>query len=66
MELIMNIFVNTEIKIPKKMFDALCLFETHCVANNKKETSRQEVLEFLESLYSKNFADKFKDEYLIP
>jgi len=60
----MKPIVNTNISIPKKMFDALCLFETFCVANNKNETTSEEVKKFLEELYSKNFASKFKDEYL--
>jgi hypothetical protein len=60
----MKPIVNTDVKMPKKMFDALCLFETTCVANLKTETNEKEVKKFLEGLYSKDFADKFKSEYL--
>jgi hypothetical protein len=60
----MKPIVNTEVSMPKKMLDALALFETYCVGNMKKETNEQEVKKFLEGLYSKDFADKFKSEYL--
>jgi len=60
----MKTIVNTDVKIPKKMLDALTLFETYCVANMKKETTEDEVKSFLESLFSKGFANKFKSEYL--
>ena len=46
------------------MLEALTLFETNCVANMKQETNENEVKSFLESLFSKNFADTFKSEYL--
>ena len=60
----MKTIVNTDVKMPIKMLNALTLFETYCVANMKKETNETEVKSFLESLFSKNFADKFKSEYL--
>ena len=60
----MKTIVNTDVKIPKKMLDALTLFETYCVANMKKETTEDEVKSFLKSLFSKGFANKFKSEYL--
>jgi hypothetical protein len=60
----MKPIVNTDAKMSKKMLDALTLFETYCVANIKSETTEQEVKSFLASLFSKNFADQFKPEYL--
>lgn len=60
----MKPIVNTDVKMPKKMLDALALFETYCVGNKKQETNEIEVKEFLTSLYSKKFADQFKSEYL--
>lgn len=60
----MKTVVNTDVKMPKKMLNALALFETYCVGNNKQETNENEVKEFLTSLYSKKFADQFKSEYL--
>lgn len=60
----MKTIVNTDVKMPKKMLDALTLFETHCVGNNKHETDEEYVKEFLASLFSKKFADQFKQEYL--
>jgi len=60
----MKPIVNTDIKMPKKMLEALTLFETNCVANMKQETNEIEVKSFLESLFSKKFANTFKSNYL--
>lgn len=62
----MKTIVNTEIKMPKKVFDALCLFETFCVFTNKKEASVEEVKAWLESKSGKQIADGFKPEFLYP
>lgn len=56
--------LNTDIEMPKKMFEALCLFETFCVANKKEEVTLEEVKNYLTNLYSHTFADAFKSEYL--
>lgn len=60
----MKPIVNTDIKMSKKMLNALTLFETYCVASKKNETTEQEVKSFLEFLFSKKFSDQFKPEYL--
>lgn len=56
--------VNTDENIPEKMFNALCLLETYCVANGKSEITEEEAKNFLKNLYSEKFANKFKKEYL--
>ena len=58
--------VNTEIKMPKSMMNALSLFETHCVCLGIEEVHLDEVLDFLTKNYEENFAKKFKIEYLYP
>lgn len=60
----MKPIVNTDVKMPKKMLDALTLFETHCVANMKQETNEVEVKSFLSELFSQRFSEQFKQEYL--
>ena len=60
----MKTIVNTDVKMPKKMLDALTLFETHCVGNMKHETNEDEVKSFLASLFSEGFSEQFKPEYL--
>jgi hypothetical protein len=58
--------VNTEIKMPKSMMNALSLFETHCVCLGIAEVNLDEVLDFLTKHYDESFANKFKIEYLFP
>ena len=60
----MKPIVNTDIKMSKKMLDALTLFETYCVATLIKETNKSEVKKFLEINFGKNIANNFKEEYL--
>jgi hypothetical protein len=53
--------VNTEVKMPKKMFNALTLLETHCVAHSIKNVDINFVFNFLRKL---NVTKDFKKEYL--
>jgi len=53
--------VNTDVKMPKKMLDALTLLETFCMANQIKEVDRNFVSKFLDQY---NIAGSFKPEYL--
>ena len=56
--------INCDVKMPKKMMEALNLYEMHCVVFEKKETTREEVKNFIQSKYNEKLAEKFKDEYL--
>jgi hypothetical protein len=58
--------VNTDIRMPKSMMEALSLFETQCVMLKIEEVNLEDVLDFLTKNYDKNFGNKFKIEYLYP
>ena len=60
----MKTTVNTEAKIPKKLFDALCLFETFCVVFGITETNENDVKAFITKHFSEDLAKKFKKEFL--
>lgn len=57
----MKPIVNTDVKMPKKMLDALTLLETFCMANQIKEVDRNFVSNFLDQY---NLSGSFKPEYL--
>jgi hypothetical protein len=59
----MKTLVNTDVKMPKKMFDALCLFETFCVGSKKHETTEDEVKAYLTKLHGAKFANNFNQNY---
>jgi len=56
--------INCDVKMPKKMMEALNLYETHCVVFEIKTTTQEKVKAFITEKYNKKLADKFKDEYL--
>ena len=58
-------YVNTEAKMPKKMFDALCAFEWVTCAKGVTEVERQSVIEFLREKHGQQLADAFRDEFLL-
>jgi hypothetical protein len=58
--------VNTDIKMSKPMMNALALFETQCVVLGITEVTSDDVVIFLKEKYSKDFADKFRAEFLYP
>ena len=59
-------YVNTEIRMPKDMFDALVDNEGHWVASRIKAVSEQDVKGFLAKEYDQKMADRFKPQYLLP
>ena len=56
--------INTEVKMPKKMMEALTRFETICAVTNVKEVAESDVRSFLVSEYGEAFANKFDVSYL--
>jgi len=60
----MMTIVDTSKKIPAKLFQALCLFETYCAVSNKKETTQEEVISWLEKRVGYKISKQFKTEYL--
>ena len=62
---ILTPFVNTDIKMPKSVLDALTLHEFSCQAKQVATVSPDAVRQFLAARYGKKIAAKFKPEYLI-
>lgn len=62
----MKAVVNTEAKIPKQLFESLCLFETWCVAKRKDTASEEEVKQWLADRIGVRLANQFKPEFLYP
>lgn len=62
----MTPIVNTEAKIPEKLFKALCLYETSCAVTSKVTTTEQEVRSWIEGRAGKEIADQFREEFLLP
>jgi protoporphyrinogen oxidase len=60
----MTPIVNTDVAMPKKLFESLCLFETWCVAKQKTNTSEQEVKQWLTERFGDKVASQFKAEFL--
>jgi elongation factor P--beta-lysine ligase len=58
-------FVNTDIKMPKKLFDALTLHEVSCCAQEISIVTPESVQAFLTERFTADLAAKFKPEYLI-
>jgi hypothetical protein len=56
--------VNTDVKMPAKMLDALSLHETICIVTGVHEVTEQSVIKFLQNQYGDKFAAKFKPKYL--
>ena len=57
--------VNTYAKIPKRMLDALCIFEAFKVLAQDAPVTEDEVKSFLAERYGQKLADQFKPEYLV-
>jgi hypothetical protein len=62
--MILSPIVNTEIKMPKQMLDALGLHETRCVVTGVKEVTEESVRSFLADRYGAKFASKFDPKFL--
>ena len=56
--------INTDVKMPKKMMDALNRHEAICTVSGIKTVTVDSVLEFLQREYGAEFAAKFRPEYL--
>jgi hypothetical protein len=60
----MKPIVNVDIKMPKRMLNALTLFETYCLASNITLVTIDMVNEFLTKRFNQSMAKQFKPEYL--
>jgi len=56
--------VNMEIKMPSKMFKALCRLETVCAVTQTESMSEERVREWLEKTFDKALAESFQPEFL--
>lgn len=62
--MLLSPMVNTDIKMPKKMFDALAFYESHCIVRSIEAVTTAQVQAFLTENYSAALAQGFKPEYL--
>jgi hypothetical protein len=62
--MILSPIVNTDIKMPKQMLDALGLHETRCVVTGVSVVTEESVRAFLSARYGENFASKFNPKFL--
>lgn len=56
--------VNTDIKMPAKMLNALGLHETRCVVTGVSEVTEESVKAFLSDRYGEQFASTFDPKFL--
>lgn len=56
--------VNTEIKMPAKMLNALSLHETRCVVTGVSEVTEASVKAFLTERYGEKLANTFDPKFL--
>ena len=56
--------VNTEIKMPAKMLNALSLHETRCVVTGVSEVTEASVKTFLTERYGEKLANTFDPKFL--
>lgn len=56
--------LNTEEKMPRKMFDALSLFETYCAVSGIDSVTYQQVIDYLTSHYGAELSQHFMPKYL--
>lgn len=61
----MSPIVNTEVKMPKDIFDALVLHETYCVVSGIESTTPEQVKDWLFNRFGHGISNKFKESYLI-
>ena len=60
----MKPYVNTDVKMSKKMLDALSLHETFCIMSNIEEVTESSVRNWLLSSFNESIAKEFKSDYL--
>ena len=58
-------YVNTDVKIPRKLRDALTLFETSCCMRGIKTVTASDVQKFLTDSFDTSLASTFNPAYLI-
>jgi hypothetical protein len=56
--------VNTEVKMPKKMHNALALFETYCAVSGIETVTYQQTIDYLKKHNGIELSQFFKPEYL--
>ena len=56
--------VNTDVKMPTKMLEALGLHETRCVVTGVKEVTEESVKAFPTERYGEKLASKFDPKFL--
>lgn len=56
--------VNTEVKMPQKMFKALCRLETVCAVTQRSSMSEKEVRDWIAQTFDKALAESFRPEFL--
>ena len=62
---ILTPFVNTDVKIPRKLRDALTLHETSCCMRGVKTVTAADVRQFLTDRFDGNLATLFNSAYLL-
>lgn len=58
-------YVNTEVKMSRKMMEALTLHEFFCLSKNIETVEEEAVKGFLRSRFNTDLANKFLPQYLI-
>ena len=56
--------VNTDVKIPAKMLEALSLHEMRCMVTGVKEVTEESVKAFLTERFGEKLASKFDPRFL--
>jgi len=56
--------INTDVRMPRKMLDALNIHEAVCVVTHVETVTVDEVRTFLADRYGAKFAASFRPEYL--
>lgn len=56
--------VNTDIKMPAKMLEALGLHETRCIVTGVKSVTEESVRTFLTNRYGEKLANTFEPKFL--
>jgi hypothetical protein len=60
----MSPIVNTEVKMPQHMLEALTLHETYCVMSSITKVNENEVRQWLLKNFDQNMSDEFNSDYL--
>jgi hypothetical protein len=60
----MSPIVNTEVKMPQRMLEALTLHETYCVMSSITKVNEAEVRQWLLDNFDQHMSDDFSSDYL--